>query len=173
VLPLTEPPEAVAGLHPDAVLLCGPLEREIAFLRLLLPLLPDALVGAVSPGLASFAGLLNADPEGLLAPVQWHEGLTGRPELGPTSDEVAAAARAAGLAELDYVGAQAYAAALVAERCLEEAPDDPLRAAHGLRTTTFFDGFGLDRDTGLQVGHRLAVVRWERGRRRLLVPAAA
>ncbi|MER3409623.1 MAG: hypothetical protein C4306_05875 [Thermoleophilia bacterium] len=119
------------------------------------------LVGAVSPGLAAFPELLGGDPEGMLAPVQWHPDLRYPVDLGP--EEVPLD---------DYVAAQAYAAALVAERCLELRPDDPLAAARALRVTTFFGRFQLA-ESGLQVGHRLAVVQWRRGRRQLLVAEAA
>ena len=92
--------------------------------------------------------------DGTLAPVQWH------PDLGgPEGLE-------------DYVAAQAYAAALIAERCLELDPENPLAAARGLRTSTFFGAFELGED-GLQVGHRLAVVRWNRRRQELLLAEAA
>lgn len=74
--------------------------------------------------------------------------------------------------ELDYVAAQAYAAALVAAHCLQLDPEDPLAAARRLRTTTFFGVFELD-PVGLQRGHRLAVVSWRGGRRRLLLADAA
>ena len=65
-----EPTEA------DAVLLCGPLEWELERIR---ALDRSKLIGAVSPGLASFDRLLGPVPgaEGLLAPVQWHPDLGG------------------------------------------------------------------------------------------------
>jgi hypothetical protein len=81
-------------------------------------------------------------------------------------------ARASALGELDYVAAQAYATALIADRCLELGPDDPLGAARRLRTTTFFGAFELDPATGLQRGHRLSVVRWRRARQQLLLAEA-
>ena len=156
-------PLEIAALGPDAVLACGPLEQEVALFRALRPLLPAAVLGGVSPGLAAFPEALGADPEGLLAPVQWHPDARAEPELGPGSAEVVAAAGG----PIDYVAAQAYTAALVAERCLELSPEDPLSAARALRTTTFFGAFELAPD-GLQVGHRLAVVRWRGGRQELL-----
>jgi hypothetical protein len=133
----------------DAVLLCGPLEWELQRLR---QLPRTTLLGGVSPGLPTFAS--HAEAEGLLAPVQWH------PDLGGPS----------GLA--DYVGAQAYAAALIAQRCLELAPEEPLSAAVTLSTSTFFGKFELDR-AGLQTGHRLSVVRWNGGRQELVLADAA
>ena len=80
-------------------------------------------------------------------------------------------ARATGSGELDYVATQAYAMALVATRCLDLEPRDPLRAARRLRTSTFFGAFELDPESGLQRGHRLAVIRWKGRRRRLLAGA--
>ncbi|HSS74986.1 MAG TPA: hypothetical protein VLK53_15610, partial [Gaiellaceae bacterium] len=131
--PVAEPADA------DAVLLCGPFEWELERLR---RLPRTKLLGGVSPGLTAIAERL--DPEGLLAPVQWHPDLGGPPGLE------------------DYVAAQAYAAALIAERC--PAPEDAL----GLETETFFGTFRLARD-GLQVGHELSVVQWRSGRRELLL----
>jgi ABC-type branched-subunit amino acid transport system substrate-binding protein len=128
----------------DCVLLCGPVEWEATRFRELAR--PGVLFGGVSPGLPQAP---HAWPDGALAPVQWHPELGGPPGLE------------------DYVAAQAYAAALIAERCLELEPADPLSAARTLSTATFFGGFELD-ETGLQTGHQLSVVRWRHGRQTLL-----
>jgi ABC-type branched-subunit amino acid transport system substrate-binding protein len=142
----------------DALLACGPLGWEIdLFHRIGRRRL---LLGGCSPALAAFPQLLGDDPEGLLAPVQWHPDVRARPELGPAI-----------VALDDYLAAQAYAACLIAERCLELDPDRPLAAAQRLRTTTFFGSFELDKD-GLQAGHRLSVIQWRRGRRELVVADA-
>jgi ABC-type branched-subunit amino acid transport system substrate-binding protein len=143
----------------EALLCCGPLEWELERLRG--SRRPGLLLGGVSPGLRDFPRLIGEDPEGLLAPVQWHPEQRVRAELGPAAAELP-----------DYVAAQAYAACLIAVRCLELEPDDPLAAARRLRTTTFFGSFALGPD-GLQIGHRLSVVRWRAGRRELLVADAA
>jgi len=143
----------------DAVLLCGPLEWELERFR---RVGPGPLLGGVSPGLAAFADLLGGDAEGFLAPVQWHPELRLPVELGPERVELD-----------DYVAAQAYAAALIAARCLELEPSAPLAAGRRLRTTTFFGRFELDAASGFQQGHRLAVVRWRRGKRTLLLTEAA
>jgi ABC-type branched-subunit amino acid transport system substrate-binding protein len=134
--------QLVSPEEADCVLLCGAVEWEAR--RLGDWLRAGRIVGGVSPGLTH-----TSWPDGTLAPVQWH------PDLGgPHGVE-------------DYVAAQAYAAALIAERCLELDPDDPLAAARSLRTTTFFGDFELAPD-GLQVGHRLSVVRWRGGRQELV-----
>ena len=164
---LHDPPAAVAAVNPDAVFACGPPRREIELFGALRAVLPDALLGGVSPGLSAFPELLGADPEGFLAPVQWHRDVEVSPELGPPSHEFVAAAVAGGYEEPDYVATQAYAAALIADHCLNLAPEDPISAAGRLRTTTLFGAFAIDAN-GLQVGHRLAVIRWHRGKQELV-----
>jgi ABC-type branched-subunit amino acid transport system substrate-binding protein len=165
-------PERIAAVGADAVLACGPFERELGLFRTMRSRAPQALLGGVSPGLSAFPARLGQDPEGLMAVAQWHPRLGADPRLGPSSSEVVREARARGV-ELDYVGAQAYAAALIAARCHELAPDDPRAAASMLRTTTFYGAFELDAVTGIQQGHRLCVVRWRGGRQELLPADAA
>ncbi len=130
----------------DCVLLCGPVAWEAERFGGLAR--PGLLFGGVSPGLPNAPPVW---PDGTLAPVQWH------PELGGPS----------GLE--DYVAAQAYAAALIAERCLALEAEDPLSAARSLATDTFFGRFELD-EAGLQSGHLLSVVRWRHGSQVLLQP---
>ncbi len=137
----------------DALLLCGPVAWEIEHIRRHRGR-PGLLIGAVSPGLSEFPSLFGDDPEGLLAPVQWHPALMTQPELGPPTVDLA-----------DYVAAQAYAAALISSHCHRIRPDDPSAAAKQLQTCTFFGGFRLAAD-GLQVGHQLSVVQWKDGSRR-------
>src|SRR5205823_1594954 len=151
---------AALGLHliadpaaADALLLCGPLAWEIRHIQRLHR--PGLLTGALSPGLASFPRLLGTDPEGILAPVQWHPDVPTEPHLGPKSVHLPG-----------YLAAQAYAAALIADHCHHLAPDDPLKAAQQLQTVTFFGGFKLASD-GLQAGHQLAVIRWTNRHREL------
>ncbi len=135
--------DTVPESEADCVLFCGPVEWEAARFRAFAG--RGLLLGGISPGLPSAPQVW---PEGTLAPVQWH------PDLGGPSGVD------------DYVAAQAYAAALIASEC------PSLEAARSLRTETFFGAFELD-ETGLQIGHRLAVVRWQGGAQRLVLPDAA
>jgi ABC-type branched-subunit amino acid transport system substrate-binding protein len=148
----------------------GPLHEELPVLRELRKKHPNLLLGGVSPGLADFPELLGTDPEGFLAPVQWHPSLGNSPKLGPPSAEVLEDARSSGVPSIDYIAAQAYAAALIASHCIELRPDDPAKAARQLKTSTFFGDFDLD-SSGVQRGHQLAVIQWRGGRQDLLSSA--
>ncbi len=165
-------PDRIAAVGADAVLACGPIARELELFRALRSRAPQTLLGGVSPGLSAFPAHLGQDPDGLIAVAQWHPGLGADPRLGPPSSEVVGDARARRV-ELDYVGAQAYAAALIAAHCHELAPDDPGAAASMLRTATFYGAFELDPVIGIQQGHRLCVVRWHGGSQQLLLIDAA
>jgi ABC-type branched-subunit amino acid transport system substrate-binding protein len=173
VFSLSDPPGEIAAARPDAVLLCGPVADEISMLESLRFRLAAALLGSVAGGLSDFPRLLGGDPEGMIAPVQWHQDVVGPVELGPTTAELLGSARALGFGRLDYVAMQALACGLIAGRCNELAPDEPLAAARELRTTTFFGGFALDPRTGLQRGHRLCTVRWRAAEQELVLVDAA
>jgi branched-chain amino acid transport system substrate-binding protein len=140
-------------------------------------------VGAVAAGLREFAAAVGPRAaEGVLAPSQWEEGARLRPDVGPRTVDVLRALRfrlTPGLAtgtdasHVEYPAAQAYAAVLVALRCLQDAGhfDDEtlLSAARRLRCTTFFGRFGLGPD-GRQADHELVVVQWQDGVKRIVGP---
>jgi len=121
----------------------------------------ESFLALIGDETARLPGLLAGDPEGFLAPVQSHPQLPHPVDLGPASVELD-----------DYLAAQAFAACLIAERCLELNPVELLTAARRLRAMTFFGAFELD-SSGLQVGHRLSVVHWRGGRRQILLRDAA
>ena len=68
-------PERIAAIAADAVLACGPFERELELLRALRLRAPQTVLGGVSPGLSAFPARLGEDPEGMIAVAQWHPGL--------------------------------------------------------------------------------------------------
>jgi hypothetical protein len=152
----------------DTILAIGPLQKEVALFRQVRTTRPDLLVGGVSPGLSDFPQAFGADPEGFLAPVQWHTDLGHSPRLGPSSLQVLEHARSLGLGTLDYVAAQTYAAALIAAECLQRNSHDPAAVARNLRSSTFFGDFELDSKTGEQGGHQMGVVQWLDGRQELV-----
>jgi branched-chain amino acid transport system substrate-binding protein len=167
----------VAAHHPDLILGVGTTEADLRFARAL----RDRRVGVHAIGLVAapirhFKDVLGADADGFCGPSQWEPSVSHVPDLGPTSDQFATRFRARFRAEPDYPAAQAYAAGLIAARCVEVAGtlrDDPLRqAADALDLHTFYGGFRLDRSTGQQIGHDLVVVQWQDGIKRMVWPPA-
>lgn len=170
---LGDPVASLCDVGVDAALVCGPLRAEVRTLRELRARAPALIAGGVSPGLSAFPEAFGVDPEGLLAPVQWHPAASpDPPRLGPSTAVLLSDARRAGAAELDYVAVQAYAAALIADHCTAVAPDEPLAVARELRTSTAFGAFELA-PSGVQAAHLLAVIRWRAMRQELVTPAGS
>jgi branched-chain amino acid transport system substrate-binding protein len=139
-------------------------------------------MGAVAGGIGAFASEFGRRTEGVLAPSQWEEGVPFAVDVGPRSMGMVRALQArvlptlsagAGTGHVEYPCAQAYAAVLVALRCVEESGslDDGalLAAARSLRCTTFFGRFGLG-DDGRQSDHDLLVLQWRAGVKHVVWP---
>jgi branched-chain amino acid transport system substrate-binding protein len=175
------PGEVPDRVDADVLLLAGSFDDDVAVLRRLQSR-PRA-VAAVAGGLREFAEAVGARrAEGVLAPSQWEEGVRVRPDVGPRSVDVVRALRfrlAPGLhpgtagAHVEYPAAQAYAAVMIALRCVADTGgfDDEalLAAARRLRCTTFFGRFGLGPD-GRQADHALVVVQWQKGAKCIVGP---
>jgi branched-chain amino acid transport system substrate-binding protein len=147
--------------------------RAVASSRLNIPVL-----GCVAAGVRRFASDLGELADGIVGPSQWEDSIDLQPALGPSPAEFARRMRAAAAAGVtdspDYPAAQIYAAGLLSAAALASAgrcDDAMLRAAFSdLRTTTMFGDFAIDRVTGRQVGHRMLLVQWHRGRKVIIVP---
>lgn len=130
-----------------------------------------AFVGA---GVEEVLAELGARREGLLGPAQWLPQAAPQPDVGPTAAEFVGAYRAAAGVEPPYPAAQAFAAGLVAARCVRRAgtADDAevQAAARELECTTLFGRFRLDPADGRQVGHRVLTVQWQDGARVVVWP---
>jgi branched-chain amino acid transport system substrate-binding protein len=164
----------------DVLLAAGTFGDDLELLRRLHGR-PSALA-AVGAGIGRFGAELRSRAEGVVGPSQWEEGVRFRADVGPREADVIRSLRAAVLARLrtdgtgghvDYPTAQAYAAGLVAVRCVEEAgttQDDAVeRVAREFRCTTFFGRFGLGED-GSQQDHQMLAVQWQDGVKRVVAP---
>ncbi len=169
-------PRVMASLErqsPDLVISAGSFDDEVVLAEALLEsgLRPKA-IGLAAAAIQEFPHALGTDAEGFLGPSQWEPRLAYAPDFGPGPDEATEGIRAQG-APPDYPAAQAYAACLIAQRCLEEAgaDDESLwRAACALDCVTFFGRFRIDPATGLQVAHEMVLVQWRRGRKLVVWP---
>jgi branched-chain amino acid transport system substrate-binding protein len=168
---------AAAAVAPgDVLLVVGPFDDELTAARLLLPL-PWRGAAFVGAGVEEVLAPLGAAREGLLGPAQWvarAAEAAGTPEEGPDARWFAAAFERETGAAPPYPAAAAFAAGVLAARCLREAggAEDAavLGAAARLSVRTLFGDFRLDPETGLQVGHEVLTVQWQAGVRRVVWP---
>jgi branched-chain amino acid transport system substrate-binding protein len=160
----------------NALVSAGSFEHDLAVIRaaaqshLSLPVL-----ACVAAGVARFRDQLGDLSEGVVGPSQWEIDIKVKPERGPSPGEFARRMRGeAGVAAPDYVGAQAYAAGLLAAAALGAAgalDQGRIRAAFSeLRTATLFGDFAIDPRTGRQVGHQMTLVQWHGGRKIIIEP---
>jgi branched-chain amino acid transport system substrate-binding protein len=130
------------------------------------------VLGCVAAGVARFGADLADEAEGIVGPSQWEQDAEIIPQIGPSGRDFARRMRALGAPECDYPAAQAYAAGLVtlaALRATGSLDQAHLRSAFsGLRTTTLFGDFAIDPVSGRQVGHKMLLVQWHRGRKVLI-----
>jgi ABC-type branched-subunit amino acid transport system substrate-binding protein len=151
--------------RPDLVLSAGSFEDDCAIAR-------ESIAAGVrtkafaltAAAMREFRQTLGTSAEGIFAPSQWEPDARHVVDFGPTPSQVAERIRAIGSAS-DYPAAQAYAACLIAQHCLEEAgraDDEALwRAACALDCTTFFGRFRINPRTGIQEGHEMVWVQWQ------------
>ena len=155
------------------LLVAGPFEDEVAAARRLLPGRWRA-AGFVGAGVDEVLAGLGAGREGLLGPAQWLAEAASAPDEGPPAGEFAAAYRRRTGTGPPYPAAQAFAAGVIAARCLREAgtADDAalMAAACALECTTMYGPFRLDPRSRQQVGHQVLTVQWQDGARRVIWP---
>ena len=179
--------QQILEAQPDLLLVVGRIRHDIALAKALVASWaaggnPKATAVVATP-IDRFREELGNDVEGFIGPSQWeapsNETLFLPPAdyFGPTpSQALSALTRAAGAAGLpvDYPMAQAYAAGLVAQHCVEEVgslePDALWETAGGLDFHTFFGRFKIDSDTGRQVGRSVFLVQWQGGRKVVIWP---
>ena len=170
--------QAIPGRLPDGarpadmLLVSGPFADEVDAAHRLLPGNWRA-AGFVGAGVEEVLAGLGRGREGLLGPAQWLAEAAPRPDDGPSAAEFVAAYRRRTGAEPPYPAAQAFAAGIIAARCLREAgtaDDALLAAACDVEVTTMFARFKLDPRTRRQVGHEVLTVQWQDGVRRVIWP---
>lgn len=172
-------PQLMAKLRrqrPDLIFIAGSFEDDCDIAR-------ESIAARVRTGafaltaaaMREFGQALGTGAEAMLAPSQWEPDARYVVNFGPSPSQVAKRIRAMGSAS-DYPAAQAYAACLIAQRCLEEAgraDDEALwRTACALDCTTFFGRFRIDPRTGIQVGHEMLWVQWQGGRKVVVWPSS-
>lgn len=155
----------------DVLLVAGSFADERAAASRLRPG-PWRAAGFVGAGVEEvLAGLRR---EGLLGPAQWLLEAAPEPDEGPSARWFADRYRERTGTAPPYPAAQAFAAGVIAARCVRDAgerSDGALHAAaRALDCTTLLGRFRLDPRTGTQVGQRVLTVQWQDGARRVVWP---
>jgi hypothetical protein len=123
-------------------------------------------------GVHAFCAELAQIAEGVLGPSQWEPGIIFPNIAGPTSDWFVASFQRQFNQSPDYIAAGSFATGLILTECIRRAAtldDEALRnTACSLNCNTFYGRFCIDSRTGMQTGHRVSLIRWERGRKVVL-----
>ncbi|MEV6860641.1 hypothetical protein AB0M44_06525 [Streptosporangium subroseum] len=160
------PGEPLPSAVPAAwALFCsGSFEEDIETVNRARALLrPPRTVCAVAAGVREFGDAID-DPHGIHGVGQWFPGSGYEAELGPAEPDFLAAYKDRAGVLPDYPAAQAAATAAIATHCARLTGSTTREvlwsAASALETATLFGSFKIDPDSGVQVGHQAALVRW-------------
>lgn len=170
----------IAAAAPDVLVAVGRIRHDLALAQALAGLRPRPRIGlaaVIATPIADFAAALGPDADGFVGPSQWEpQTAVAAPDVGPPANDAMRMLTAAAHAHAvppDYPIAQAYAAGLVAQHCLETAgatDDAALRnAAATLDFTTFYGRFRIDA-AGRQVGRPVALIQRQNGRKTAVWP---
>ncbi len=182
--------DAVEQARPDLLLGVGRIQNDLLLARQIVQRGRSfGAVAVVAAPIQQFKTHLGAATDGFLGPSQWEFTAKqtvpvekaapeyGPPEYGPTGEQVLESLGSSGSAsgaEVDYPLVQAYAAGLVAQRCVEEAgrlePGALREAAVSLDFSTFYGRFRIDPSTGRQIGRSPLIVQWQQGRKVVVWP---
>ncbi|MDA1271172.1 MAG: amino acid ABC transporter substrate-binding protein [Chloroflexi bacterium] len=166
---------AIAAARPDVAVVVGRMQNDILLARQLAESgTKVGVVSVVAAGIQGFQDALSGLADRFLGPSQWEPEARYAPDFGPATEQVTASLRRDGHQFVDYPMAQAYAAGVVVQRCLEEAgtaDSHALReAASNLSFTTFYGRFEIVGETGRQTGRETLLVQWQDGRKIIVWP---
>ncbi len=167
--------KTLCDIDPEVVVLAGSFQAELGIMRTR-HRWPSTVraVAAVAAGIRAFSAELVQIADGVLGPSQWEPGITFPNIVGPTSDRFLDSFQSQFDRPPDYIAAGSFATGLVLTECIRLAAsldDDELRnTASGLDCNTFYGRFRIDSRTGLQMGHRVLLIRWQGGHKVVLLP---
>lgn len=160
---------------PDWLLGVGRIEDDVRLAHELCEIRPEVKATAlVVAAIDHFRQALGDASDGFLAPSQWEPQVRYAVDCGPLASEFLERYRQASALSLDYPAAQAYAAGVIVQRCIETAgslEQKALRdAARGLRCTSFYGPFAIDGESGRQTAHPMLTTQWQAGGKKIVWP---
>jgi branched-chain amino acid transport system substrate-binding protein len=167
--------DAVDRLRPDLLLGVGRIQNDLLLAQQIAERRPGVkAVAVVAAPLTQFLAALGPEAEGFLGPSQWEPWAVDSDNYGPPAQRVLASLGSQDSGPVDYPLVQAYAAGLVAQRCIEAAgslEQGRLReAAANLDFSTFYGRFKIDPDTGRQIGRSVVITQWQQGKKVIVWP---
>ncbi|PKB65072.1 MAG: hypothetical protein BZY80_01030 [SAR202 cluster bacterium Io17-Chloro-G2] len=167
--------QEAARAGPDVLVVVGRIGNDLSIAQSLVDHRASfKTVAVVAAGIQQFRDVLGADVNGFLGPSQWEAGAGFSQDHGPGTREVLDSLASLGHGVVDYPMVQAYAAGVVAQRCVEAAGtlnDEALReTAAGMDFCTFYGRFKIDPGTGRQIGRSVVLVQWQNGGKSVVWP---
>ncbi|MCH7606209.1 MAG: amino acid ABC transporter substrate-binding protein [Chloroflexi bacterium] len=167
--------DEVERVNPDVLLVIGRIHNDLRFARQLVERgIALKAVALVAAPIQQFYDALGDEAQGFIGPSQWEASGSYLNGYGPTGDQVLESLGRMSGHQVDYPMVQAYAAGLVAQRCLEVAgtlDDWALRdTAMSQDFSTFYGGFKIDPANGRQIGRSVVIVQWQNGRKVIVWP---
>ena len=168
--------DEVERAGPRVLLAVGRIYNDLQFAKQLADRGIDlGTVAVVAAPIQQFKDALGDAAERFVGPSQWESAGSFFNGYGPTGEQVLESLRAKSRYPIDYPMVQAYAAGLVAQRCVETAgtlDDRALReTAARLDVSTFYGRFKIDPATGRQEGRSGVIVQWQNGRKVIVWPS--
>jgi branched-chain amino acid transport system substrate-binding protein len=167
--------DGVSRAQPDILLAVGRIQNDLLLARQMAQSgFSLGVAAVVAAPIQQFQDALGAQAEGFVGPSQWEPGASYAVDYGPSVQQVLKSLRLQRNCSIDYPMVQAYAAGVVAQRCIEESgalEQQTLReAASKLDFSTFYGQFKIDPATGRQTGRSVVIVQWQEGRKVVVWP---
>ncbi len=161
--------------RPDCLLGVGRVEDDLNFAAALCAnSLSMKSIALVVAAIDQFQVVLGERANGFIAPSQWEPSVNFSGIGGANASDFARSYSQRFDEPLDYPAVQAYAGALIAQRCVEIAgtlEHGALReAANSLQCDTLYGCFKIDPSTGRQIAHEMLVTQWVGGRKVVVWP---
>lgn len=164
----------LSGIAPDVVVLSGSFQGEVSLMRTR-SRWPRTVgvVAAIAAGLVDFSAELDEIADGVVGPSQWEPGVIFPDIAGPGSDWFQDNFQGKFGQAPDYIAAGSFATGLVLSECMRRCSsldNEKLRdTAANLDCNTFYGRFRIDSRTGIQTGHNALLIRWQGGRKMVLL----